>query len=548
MPIPHYDEVNPGAIFSPSKTIYNFPVALVNNLIDQINEGSGGDFLTLAEYNAIVPDWYAIEVPAWYQIEVPDWYDITVPTWASSIVTTGLPIFNTRALAIAGTISAAADAVYVANYAADGDLGGGVYIKVAAQPAHDFKFQNTGNGFWYEINETVLLPQMVGGKLQGTASDSGPMLRSWVNACALLEREGWCPEGVYNLLTDVLDTHGDRFGLLIENVDGLRLRGAGRGNTIFSADPASSLNICGVTNSDNIYLSGFQFKGKGATPGAATGFHGADDLTNVNLKDICCRDVPGYGYGWEDGSFINCTMKDCEALNTGSDACDFKNFYLANRIKIVNYRAEDWGKEEPNESGLDVRGVFNIVNYSSRSFATDMVGIRLQLDGGGPGVLGGARYSSLSNFDILGAPDWDTNESVGIEVWGQKTVVTNGSVRGCRRGYRTLEHADSYANAVSNVFFEDCRTGILISGSRNAVNNCIMLNISSTALNIDGSPSVKARMNTVTGLICINSGVRDVDLSADSEYCVIVGGRGQDGIQNNGVNNTVNVGDNFSIP
>lgn len=548
MHIPHYDEVNPGQIFTPGKTIYNFTVALVNDLIDKINDDEGS-FLTLAEYNSIVPDWYDTTTPDWYETEVPAWYDITIPTWASSIAA-GLPVFNTKALAIAGTIGSSVDAVYVANYGADGDLGGGMYIKVGTEPAHDFKFQNTANGFWYEINEKVLLPQMVGGALQDTAADSGPMLRSLIFACVDLEREGYIPKGVYNLISYVEDAHGDRFGLLAEDLTWLRLKGAGKGSTIFSVDPSASINIFGITACSNIYLEGFYCRGKGSTGGAATGLHGADTLSNINVRDVRCGLVPGYGFGWEDGTFTFLTIENCQSINVGSDAMDFKNFYEGNHsIKIVNWYAEDFGQEEPNESGLDIRGIFNVVNYTARGVAGDCVGVRLQLNGQTEGDHAGARWSALSNLDLFGSADWGVNDTIGVEVWGQRTAVTNGSIRGFRWGYHILEHSASEYNVVSNLVIEDCRTGILIQGHHNAVSNCVTIGCTTYGLSIDGSPSLPARVNTVNGLVCANPGaVTDIDLSLDSNYNVIVGGRGHEGASNNGTNNTINVGDNFSIP
>lgn len=56
-----YDEVNPGQIFSPEKTIYNFPVALLNNFIEKLNY-HGGDITVSTEVDGIV---YTFDLTTW---------------------------------------------------------------------------------------------------------------------------------------------------------------------------------------------------------------------------------------------------------------------------------------------------------------------------------------------------------------------------------------------------------------------------------------------------------------------------------------------------
>lgn len=53
MDIPLYNEVKPGQIFPPSKTITNFSVALVNDLIRQLNETGDLDIVTSKQFGAV---------------------------------------------------------------------------------------------------------------------------------------------------------------------------------------------------------------------------------------------------------------------------------------------------------------------------------------------------------------------------------------------------------------------------------------------------------------------------------------------------------------
>lgn len=53
MAIPYYNETKPGQIFSPTKTIYSFPVALVNDLITKLNQGGFEFFVTPEQFGAV---------------------------------------------------------------------------------------------------------------------------------------------------------------------------------------------------------------------------------------------------------------------------------------------------------------------------------------------------------------------------------------------------------------------------------------------------------------------------------------------------------------
>ena len=63
--------------------------------------------------------------------------------------------FDTRAEAIAATISATLNVIFVAGYTAAGDLGMSFYKRAASEPSHAAKFQSADGAWWEIVGHTV---------------------------------------------------------------------------------------------------------------------------------------------------------------------------------------------------------------------------------------------------------------------------------------------------------------------------------------------------------------------------------------------------------
>lgn len=89
------------------------------------------------------------------------------------------------------TVSAAAEAdlagqsfVRTAGYASAGDGGGALYVPVAEEPTHEGKFQSA-DGQWWELADSVIVPEMFGAVGDGTLTSGGTddkdALQAWLD-------------------------------------------------------------------------------------------------------------------------------------------------------------------------------------------------------------------------------------------------------------------------------------------------------------------------------------------------------------------------------
>ncbi len=80
--------------------------------------------------------------------------------------------FATRALALAATIPAEVQAIFLMGYSAAGDGGEALYGRVLVQPTHGGKMQ-TADGAWWELSEgQQIVPKMFGAPLNGVDDDA----------------------------------------------------------------------------------------------------------------------------------------------------------------------------------------------------------------------------------------------------------------------------------------------------------------------------------------------------------------------------------------
>jgi hypothetical protein len=81
--------------------------------------------------------------------------------------------FETHTAAIAATISSTVNFIRTAGYAARGDGGSALYVRVASEPSHEFKITSADGAFWEGIPEgNEVWPEQFGAVRDGTANDT----------------------------------------------------------------------------------------------------------------------------------------------------------------------------------------------------------------------------------------------------------------------------------------------------------------------------------------------------------------------------------------
>ncbi len=120
----------------------------------------------------------ALEAPVKREALIPMVQDgVTVRTAVEQLAealagTADTMFFATRALAVAATIPAEVQAIFLMGYSKAGDGGEALYGRVLVQPTHGGKMQ-TADGAWWELSEgQQVVPKMFGAPLNGVDDDA----------------------------------------------------------------------------------------------------------------------------------------------------------------------------------------------------------------------------------------------------------------------------------------------------------------------------------------------------------------------------------------
>lgn len=135
-----------------------------------------------------------------------------VITWiqfnAVPSVSSGQLVYETRTALMAAGVPGSINWVQTLGYAAVGDLGGATYKRVGSMPTHPARIQS-GDGAWWEIRNTTLLPEMLGAIGNGTTDDS-TAIDNWHLACSALRRLGKATaSATYRITTQLAFTYSN---------------------------------------------------------------------------------------------------------------------------------------------------------------------------------------------------------------------------------------------------------------------------------------------------------------------------------------------------
>lgn len=140
---------------------------------------------------------------------------------AATRINLGIFDFDSRADAVAATISAAQNVVRTAGYAAFGDGGHAMYARVAVQPTHAGKLQSA-DGAWWELTDSQPNLFQFGGAT--AAADNATALQNLIDYCASKKSPANIPAGNFTVLSTI--TIDADVGII---------RGAGRSNSTIAA-------------------------------------------------------------------------------------------------------------------------------------------------------------------------------------------------------------------------------------------------------------------------------------------------------------------------
>jgi hypothetical protein len=305
--------------------------------------------------------------------------------------------------------------------------------------------------------------------------------------------------------------------LLLENLTGVHLEGAGQGASIIKMLPgiggmlvsfktALDCSIRGLTLDGGVTWTG-SFGSWTATEVTSSG-HAlrGEDIYNFIADNVDLQNTYSYGAGFEDGYITRYRLTNLNIEGTGADGIDVKNKNADENDTngdsfIDNILVKDWGKrgDLSAQAAIDLRGpqvCSNIViNTPSRN---DNHGFRLRFGEVGDGANGlGGHNSALSNFDIrMGS----ATTGVAISVGGRNVSIGNGYISGGQDGISATVSAQRLS--IQGVTFEDLSDDAIVLTS-----DC------------DDSDICGIRVKNIGGMVINNSAKRVSARGASVDGC-----------------------------
>lgn len=217
------------------------------------------------------------------------------------------------------------------------------------------------------------------------------------------------------------------------------LEGAGEGVTVLKLKNGGSSHVINIDGATNIKIRGLTIDGNRdnntgtSWHGIRTGTSGVDGLV---IEDVTVRNTRGYGLGLQGGNKKRLRMTRVTVLDTGLDACDFKNTSdNSEDIVIEAFEARRWGLDlsVTEQAGLDCRGPCKLFGIWCSEGPADGHYIRMREGETVDPSLGG-HYSTLVGFSCEGNSG---TTSIGLYVPGHDVQVYGGYIRDCLLGVVT---------------------------------------------------------------------------------------------------------------
>lgn len=320
---------------------------------------------------------------------------------------------------------------------------------------------------WLPVSEHAAI-------MAGTSTyDAAPALRLLRDAVAGTKRDGVLPPG--RIFIGSPDPLAPTFGLVLNNITGLRLRGAGKGATTLLVGPGLNIGGINITNSTDIELCDFDIDGNWPNQTTYASWHGVRGavLERVALRRMNIIRAAGYGIGFQVGGtpsrsdFIDLAFEDIHIIECAVDGMDIKNRGDLNEdIRLTRVVVRDPGRGEPflPKAGLDLRGPCTVTDcavwYTDADAATSHVGIRVRQSassasngiGGAKTIIKGCRVRATAPGNLI----------VGISAGNPNAIISNCIVEGAgARGFDGVVGGD-YAQWTNNQAI-DCAVGLRLT-------------------------------------------------------------------------------------
>lgn len=286
------------------------------------------------------------------------------------------------------------------------------------------------------------------------------------------------PTGEYALSTNTY------YAILIQDCDGIVLRGAGRTATVLKTIENNSGHVIGVYDSQNILIE--QMTVDGNRLNQVNSGHGirGENVDNFTIQNVNIQQTYSYGIGLQDGEFKNVRIENVNIEHTGADGMDCKNKNSESgdgnkNLFINNVSVKQWGlrTDLTVQAAIDMRGAWEVSNvFATDPGSTDCHGIRFRFGEADDAANGlGGHRSKLSNFYIdLGTT---TTSGVGLSVNAPFVTVTNGYVKGGADAIQVISSGTTITKdvCISNVYIDThVDEGIVINGDDVLISNCVI--------------------------------------------------------------------------
>jgi hypothetical protein len=243
-----------------------------------------------------------------------------------------MDIFDTMTDAEAATVAAGQNTVLTGGYAIAGDGGGALYRRVAAEPAHNGKFQSA-DGAWWELSEKPADIRMFGASTTASAATNAAA----VNGALAYSQLVVAPPGVFDV------------GATIFIPFRTTLRGAGRQQTFlnktFNGDMVS---LGSAANLEDIALlgNGTTYSGRGVTIGLNSGAQWISRVSITDFNDYCVEYTVGSAGtqgGLGEGCMLGRTHNGDVCVKYPDDALAASPRYLIDVLCTGHYALCDTG-------------------------------------------------------------------------------------------------------------------------------------------------------------------------------------------------------------
>jgi hypothetical protein len=364
----------------------------------------------------------------------------------------------------------------------DGE-GDALPLRVSTTIAEVTAFPSTPNSItnraWVEARIAVNLLDFVPASehaaiMDGTSTfDAGPALRQLRDAVAGNKRDAMLPPG--RIFLGSPDPLAPTFALVLNNISGFRMRGAGKGATTLFVGPGLSIGGINLTSSSDIELCDFDIDGNWPNQTTFASWHGVRGavLERVALRRMNIIRAAGYGVGFQVGGspsrsdFRDLVLEDIHITEAAVDGLDIKNRGDLNEdVRLTRVVVRDPGRGEPllSKAGLDVRGPCTLTDcavwFTQADAATSHIGIRVRQSassatngiGGAKTIIKGCRVRATAPGNLV----------LGISVGNPHVVVSGCIVEGVgARAFDGVPGGD-YVQWTGNQAV-DCVVGIRLS-------------------------------------------------------------------------------------